>query len=126
MASHLEDERKKLQKDQRFKSKTETQNTGIAFLSFFSFLNPHLRICLLIFLRERNINQLSPVHTQTQDWTRNLGMCPPTGNQTYNLLVYRTMLQQTEQPSQGQRHISKGKCGSIFYNPGVENVFLIN
>ena len=49
-------------------------------------------------IREKHINQLPPVCAPTGTEPR---LCVRTGNQTHNLLVYRTMLQQTQQSSQG-------------------------
>ena len=46
------------------------------------FLNPHLRICLLIDERgmEGSVNQLTPICTLTRDPTCNPGMCPDWGS----------------------------------------------
>ena len=53
------------------------------FSSFFFFLNPHPRICLLILEweegRENNIDWLPLVCALTGDWTCNIGICPDLG-----------------------------------------------
>ena len=53
------------------------------FCGWLNFFTPHMRICLLIWERERetlmwerNINQFPPMCTPTGYWTHNLGMCP--------------------------------------------------
>ena len=50
--------------------------------------------------QERNIDRLPLLHTPMGDGTRNLGMCPDQGSDPQDL-VYRTVLQPTEPPSQG-------------------------
>ena len=63
----------------------------------YLFLNPHLRICLVIWQGggERDIDLLPPIHTLTGDRAHNL-VCALIGNRTRYLLVYRSMLQPTE------------------------------
>ena len=73
--------------------------------------NSHLRVCSLIFRergrekqRQRNIDQLPPVHAPTGDRTCNSGMCP---DREWNcdISVCRTTLQSTEPPRPGQGRI---------------------
>ena len=52
---------------------------------------------------EKNIDWLPPICALTRHQTCNLGICPDQ-NQTCNILVYRTMIQLTESPSQGSWH----------------------
>ena len=60
----------------------------------FSFLNPYLKIYLLILEREkgrereRNINWLPPTYVLTMDWTHSLGMCLDQGSNLQPFVVW--------------------------------------
>ena len=83
--------------------------TSSLFLLLFFFLNPHLRTCLLILERESKKPRSGALHVcpNRGNWTCNRGLCPDWGSYP-QLLVYETMLQPTEPPSQSCFHLPMG------------------
>ena len=61
------------------------------------FFNPHQSVCLLILEREEG-RERENINVRNLNWL--LPICAPTEDGTHNILVYRTVLQPIEPPSQ--------------------------